>query len=129
MDPNERARRLVALATNTGASSEEARSAAMAACRLIAKHKLLDAATDPTEGGAGRRPGRGGAPAHDASRNRRARHEDINYRAHGLGVCAFCATPYGPKDEVMTYPSGSVDHWHCAKRRAAGVKPEARGAT
>jgi hypothetical protein len=40
--PADRARQLVALATNPAATPEEARSAAMAACKLIAKHRLLD---------------------------------------------------------------------------------------
>lgn len=38
--PRERAEKLIALATDEGASPEEARTAAITACRLIAKNKL-----------------------------------------------------------------------------------------
>lgn len=41
--PIDRARQLIALATNPGASVEEARTAAMAAARLISEHSLLGA--------------------------------------------------------------------------------------
>jgi hypothetical protein len=135
MDPNERARKLVALATDKGASHEEARTAAMAACRLIFKHKLLDAPADHRQAaatdhghGATRRPSRERSP-HDAGHARHeGRHEKrhderASYRADRPGTCAFCATPFGPGDDVMTYPNHAVDHWHCAKRRAAGAEP------
>ena len=131
-DPHERARRLVALATNTGASSEEARTAAMAACRLIAKHKLLDAAAaTPSPGdGAARRRRERPAPE-ESSPRRRARRDGKNegesYRATRPGTCAFCAKAFGAEDDVMTYVDGTVDHWHCAKRRAAGGEPAQRG--
>jgi hypothetical protein len=128
MDPHERARKLVALATNASASSEEARTAAMAACRLIVKHNLLDLSDSPREGAGRRRASRGAAPPQDAASGRRARPDGdaVNYRADRRGTCAFCATAFGPEDEVITDGSGSVDHWHCAKRRAAGQRPEAR---
>ena len=132
MNPKERARKLVALATDPGASSEEARTAAMAACRLIARHELLD----PSAGhGAARRSSPGRSAQHE---NGRSRHDGehqgqgdgagdgeraSNYRAARTGTCAFCATPFGPEDEVMEYARGSMDHWHCAKRRAAGAEP------
>ncbi|HEX4445910.1 MAG TPA: hypothetical protein VH044_04215 [Polyangiaceae bacterium] len=133
MDPKERARKLVALATDAGASSEEARTAAMAACRLIAKHELLDAPADRVNGAARRRPGSGRPASHDGGHGRRQTQADpragdhadgeTNYRAARTGTCAFCANPFGPDDEVMAYARGSVDHWHCAKRRAAGAEP------
>ena len=41
-DPLTRAKQLVALATNPGASLEEARSVALKACKHIAEHKLLE---------------------------------------------------------------------------------------
>jgi hypothetical protein len=140
MDPNERARKLVALATDKGASHEEARTAAMAACRLIVKHKLLDSLTARGQGpaddghvtthghGPTRRPSRERSP-HDAGHARHegrheTRHDErTSYRADRPGTCAFCATPFGPNDDVMTYPNHAVDHWHCAKRRAAGAEP------
>lgn len=134
-DPHERARRLVALATNTAASSEEARTAAMAACRLIVKHKLLDAAASPSPGhgdGAARRRHTRERPApEESSPRRRARRDGKNegesYRAGHPGTCAFCAKAFGAEDDVMTYVDGTVDHWHCAKRRAAGGEPAQRG--
>jgi hypothetical protein len=131
-DPHERARRLVALATNTGASSEEARTAAMAACRLIVKHKLLDAVASPPPGdGAARRRHTRERPAPEVgSPRRRARRdgksEGESYRAARPGTCAFCAKAFGAEDDVMTYVD-AVDHWHCAKRRAAGGEPAQRG--
>jgi len=130
MDPSERARRLVALATHTSATCEEARTAAMAACRLIVKHKLLDPSAGASDGATRRRPGRGGATSPSPSEGRRARRDEapVSYRAARKGTCAFCATGFQSEDEVITYPSGSVDHWHCAKRRAAGQEPEARTA-
>ena len=130
MNPKERARKLVALATDPGASSEEARTAAMAACRLIARHELLDPSADRSHGAARRsNPGRSahhenGRPRHDGERQGRGEGDGApNYRAARTGTCAFCATPFGPEDEVMEYARGSVDHWHCAKRRAAGAAP------
>lgn len=39
----ERARKLIALATNAGASENEARNAALAAVRIVAEHNLLSA--------------------------------------------------------------------------------------
>jgi hypothetical protein len=128
MDPHERARKLVALATDKGASQEEARTAAMTACRLIARHKLLDASAD--HGTARRHPGAGrsshenGHGRREAPREEDRREEkDVSYRAARSGVCAFCTYPFGPEDDVMTSPKGTVDHWHCAKRRAAGAEP------
>jgi len=129
MDPHERARKLVALATDTGASPEEARSAAMAACRLIVKHKLLDRTPAPASDGASRhRPGRERPVHDDANHRRRAKREPErpSYRADARGTCAFCRKPFGPEDDVMTDVDGSVDHWHCAKRRAAGSEPAPR---
>lgn len=128
MDPPERARRLVALAINPGASSEEARTAAMAACRLIAKHKLLDAPVPHAADGATRRAPRERAEPEEAGPRRRARRDakGASYRAAGTGTCAFCAKAFGPEGDVMTYVDGSVDHWHCAKRRAAGGDPAPR---
>jgi hypothetical protein len=129
MDPPERARRLVALATNAGASSEEARTAAMAACRLIAKHKLLDApATRAVDGAARRASSRERTEPDGTGPRRRARRDakGTSYRAAGTGTCAFCAKAFGPEGDVMTYVDGSVDHWHCAKRRAAGGDPVPR---
>ena len=132
MDPHERARKLVALATDKGASQEEARTAAMTACRLIARHKLLDASAGNSNAGARRHPGAGRSASHEDGQARRegqrgeGRREEergVSYRAARSGVCAFCATPFGPEDDVMTYPKGAVDHWHCAKRRAAGAEP------
>jgi hypothetical protein len=128
MDPKERARKLVALATDQGASSEEARSAAMAAVRLIVKHKLLDGGADHGQGAARRRSSPGRSPAQE---NGHGRHDGpgrgdgpvdpgVDYRAARRGTCAFCTRPYGPEDEVMVDPEGFVDHWHCAKQRAAG---------
>ncbi|MGA3120896.1 MAG: hypothetical protein ABSF69_09025 [Polyangiaceae bacterium] len=130
MDPSERARRLVALATHTSTTCEEARTAAMAACRLIVKHKLLDPSAGASDGAARRRPSRGGATSPGPSQARRARHDEdaVSYRAARTGTCAFCATAFQSEDDVITYPSGSVDHWHCAKRRAAGQEPEPRAA-
>src|SRR5580692_6595799 len=130
MDPHDRARRLLALATDAGASSEEARTAAMAACRLIVKHKLLDGGgpAPASDGASRRRPARE-RPAHDdASPRRRAKREPErpSYRADTRGTCAFCRKPFGPDDDVMTDVDGSVDHWHCAKRRAAGGEPAPR---
>jgi hypothetical protein len=130
MDPNERARKLVALATNVSASSEEARTAAMAACRLIVKHNLLDSPGEgPRDGAARRRPSRGPAPPSDAGSGRRAGPDDdaVNYRADRRGTCAFCGRAFGPEDEVIADVSGTVDHWHCAKRRAAGQQPAVQG--
>jgi hypothetical protein len=125
MDPIERARKLVALATDKGASSEEGRTAAMAACRLIVKHKLLDSSADHHGNGAARRRPSRGRPAHDGHDGHREARSDerASYRAGGSGTCAFCDKPFGPSDDVMTYPNHSVDHWHCAKRRAAGAQP------
>ncbi len=92
MDPIERARKLVALATDKGASSEEGRTAAMAACRLIVKHKLLDSSADGN-GAAKRRPSRGRSAhdGHDGHREARS-DERASYRARGPGTCAFSAT-------------------------------------
>ena len=42
VNPRETARKLIALATNSSASPEEARTAAMRAARIIREHKLLD---------------------------------------------------------------------------------------
>jgi hypothetical protein len=132
MDPHERARKLVALATDKGASQEEARTAAMTACRLIARHKMLDASASHGNGTARRHPGAARSASHEngharreapRDEGRRAEDRDVSYRAARAGVCAFCATPFGPEDDVMTYPQGAVDHWHCAKRRAAGAEP------
>jgi hypothetical protein len=133
MNPKERARKLVALATDPGASSEEARTAAMAACRLIARHELLDPSADRRHGGARRSSGssqarsaqhENGRSRHDGERHGQGKGEGAaNYRAARTGTCAFCATPFGPQDEVMEYAKGAVDHWHCAKRRAAGAEP------
>lgn len=123
MDPTERARKLVALATDKGASPEEARTAAVAACRLILKHKLLDA-PDHGSGAAKRRPSRERSPqdGHNGRPEGRS-HERTSYRADRSGTCSFCAQPFKPADDVMTYPDRAVDHWHCAKRRAAGAQP------
>ncbi len=41
LNPRETAQRLVALATNAGATHHEAASAAIQACRIIREHKLL----------------------------------------------------------------------------------------
>jgi hypothetical protein len=132
MDPHERARKLVALATDKGASQEEARTAAMTACRLIARHKLLEGSADSGNGAARSHRGAGRSASHEnghgrregqREEGRRAEDKDVSYRAARSGVCAFCATPFGPDDDVMTYPKGAVDHWHCAKRRAAGAEP------
>jgi hypothetical protein len=133
MDPKERARKLIALATDPGASSEEARTAAMAACRLIARHELLDSPADRVNGSARRRPGSSRPASRDGGHERRQGQADSrsgdhgeggpDYRAARTGTCAFCANPFGPDDEVMAYAKGSVDHWHCAKRRAAGAEP------
>jgi hypothetical protein len=114
-DPHERARKLVALAVDGSASAEESRTAAVAACRLIAKHKLLDGGT--------------AHPLDPPARRRRARRdspERESYRAARPGTCAFCAKGFGAEDDVMTYVDGTVDHWHCAKRRAAGGEPAHR---
>jgi hypothetical protein len=129
MDPHDRARRLLALATDASASPEEARTAAMAACRLIVKHKLLDHGPAPASDGAPRRrPAREQPANDDAATRRRARREPErpSYRADTRGTCAFCRKPFGPDDDVMTDVDGSVDHWHCAKRRAAGGAPSPR---
>jgi len=135
MDPHERARKLVALATDAGASSEEARSAAVAACRLIAKHKLLDPAVGhATHAGHAdtprRRPTREHPSPEEATSRRRSRRdtrpEGQSYRAARPGTCSFCAKAFGAEDDVMTYVDGNVDHWHCAKRRAAGGDPAPR---
>jgi hypothetical protein len=45
--PLDRAKQLVALATNGSAEREEARTAALQACRLIAKHALLEPRVAP----------------------------------------------------------------------------------
>jgi len=128
MDPHERARRLIALATNSGATSEEARTAAVAACRLIAKHKLLEP-SGHAGAGAHRRPSRDARATQDSGHGRRSKREDpASYRAARTGTCSFCATAFGPTDDVIDYPSGLVDHWHCAKRRAAGQEPDFHGA-
>ena len=129
MDPHERARKLVALATDTGASPEEARSAAMAACRLIVKHKLLDGAASHVEPAPRRRTAREHPTPAEAAPRRRTRREGRgdgegrSYRAARPGTCAFCAKAFVSEDDVMTYVDGTVDHWHCAKRRAAGGEP------
>jgi hypothetical protein len=123
VDPNDRVRKLVALATDKSASLEEARTAAVAACRLIAKHKLLDGPAEHVGAEARRRPG-ARRPRHEENGHHEARgNASVNYRAARAGTCAFCATAFGPEDEVMTYARGSVDHWHCAKRRASGAEP------
>jgi hypothetical protein len=129
MDPHDRVRRLLALATDAGASPEEARTAAMTACRLIVKHKLLaDGPARATDVAARRRPARESAANDDARPRRRAKPEPerASYRAKARGTCAFCRKPFGPEDDVMTNVDGSVDHWHCAKRRAAGDAPPTR---
>src|ERR1019366_5905116 len=143
MDPHERARKLVALATDAGASSGEARSAAVAPCRLIAKHKLLAPAVGhasnghaahaahATHGGhadtARRRSTRDHPSPEEATPRRRSRRdtrpEGQSYRPARPGTCSFCAKGFGAEDDVMTYMDGNVDHWHCAKRRAAGGDP------
>ena len=47
MSARERARKLIALATGANTPGEEARTAAMAACKIILEHKLLDVAPTP----------------------------------------------------------------------------------
>jgi hypothetical protein len=129
MAPHGRVRRLLALATDASASLEEARTAAMAACRLIVKHKLLDGGPSPASDGASRRrPAREPPANDDVAPRRRAKRdpERRSYRADTRGTCAFCRTPFGPEDDVMTDGEGSVDHWHCAKQRAAGNAPAPR---
>ncbi len=47
-DPRTKAKHLIALALNKGAAEGESSSAALAACRLIEKHKLLDDVLRPS---------------------------------------------------------------------------------
>jgi hypothetical protein len=113
------------LATNVAASAEEARTAAMAACRLIAKHKLLGLSAGEDDGAVRRPHDRGPRSEPEARRKHRTAPDDgpVSYRAGRPGTCAFCATAFGPEDDILSYPNGSTDHWHCAKRRAAGAEP------
>jgi hypothetical protein len=50
MNPYERVEKLIALATNAGASESEARNAALSAVKLIAEHKMLSVTPPPGVG-------------------------------------------------------------------------------
>lgn len=51
MNPHERVRHLLALATNAGASLDEARNASLAAVKLIVEHKMLEIVPPPPVAG------------------------------------------------------------------------------
>ena len=83
MDPVQRALDLIRLAVDRGAASEEARTAAYAACKLIWEHKLTLAVSS----GAEKKKAR--APAREKRRTRAegwasAKNLDVD------GACALC---------------------------------------
>jgi hypothetical protein len=97
----------------------------------VPAHREAQAPRRSREPTAGPRHTRERPAPEESSPRRRARRDGKNdgesYRAARPGTCAFCAKAFGAEDDVMTYVDGTVDHWHCAKRRAAGGEPAQRG--
>jgi hypothetical protein len=114
--------KLVALATDPGASEHEARNAAFTACRLIRKHGLLQGSSqyvppepEPVPAPPPRPP--------PAARPEPARHESVRRPGRFMvskfsGHCKWCHETYAVGDWIYWRGTGmGSDHEACAKER------------
>lgn len=153
MKPLERAKNLLALATGETTPVEEARTAAMALCKMLARGEIVLAVKREShliDGMAAYAAGRAAAEqAHDANVKARQSEEDWTGTTDGyararadqgypkkgrlmvslhVGTCTWCGIVFTRGDILWAYeiPSKMIEHEACAKARVkAGKEGEA----